>query len=397
MFNFQNQETGKISDQDKYETSNVLETRMLYLSTRSTQCTQLNGSMKSHVSFDLKSYLDFAGDDTIQSVTFAMPYAILVNSNYQINNTNNYLKYRLNGTDYSITVPPGNYTSDTFVPVFLNLLTITSGVGFNMTLNTVTGIFTITNYLYPFYFYSSSTINYVLGFSDLIASNVTAPFNQTTFIATIAGGSNILYINNLNSPNTVLTIGNSVAYTDAYGTTYTAVVSNQTSNNVYTLSTPIYSNPITNGSFYSGTNYGITMPRLCNFLPNPLFRICIENNSIYNGQVLGSAGNPAFSNVLASIPNTTKQNTQIVYQNFADEFAIQLSGQTTLTLAILDDNNNFIDFNGISSYFQLRIRIYRRIKKSLKTYKDVLGGATNLRSLIEDQSEYISKPIEKIL
>jgi hypothetical protein len=400
MFNFQNQDNGKsagISDEDKYVTSNVVETRMLYLSTRSSQCTQLNGSMKSHVSFDLKSYLDFAGDDTIQSVTFAMPYAILVNSNYQINSTNNYLKYRLNGTDYSITVPSGNYTSDTFIPVFINLLTITSGVGFNMTLNTVTGIFTITHNLYPFYFYSASTLNYVLGFSDLIASNVSPPFQQTTFIATIAGGSNVLYINNLNSPNTVLGIGNTVAYTDAYGSIYTAVVTSQTSNNVYVLSTPIYSNTITNGSFYSGVNYGITMPRLCNFLPNPLFRICIENNSIYNGTVLGTAGNPAFSNVLASIPNTTKQNTQIVYQNFSDEFTIQLSGQTQLILAILDDNNNFVDFNGISSYFQIRIRIYRRIKKSLKTYKDVLGGATNLRRLIEEQSEYISKPIEKIL
>jgi len=270
--------------------------------------------MKSHVSFELKSYLDYAGDDTIQSVTLSMPYAILCNSNYQMNQYNNVLKLSLNGNQYTITFEQGNYTSDYFMQQFLLL----APAGFNITLDQIAVKFTVSHSTYPFTLYGSSSCAYIMGFSSDLVSTSSAP--------------------------------------------YTA-----------------------------------TCPRVVNFLPNPLFRVCIENNTLYNGQVLGSAGNPAYSNVLASIPNVTKQNTQIVYQNFSDEFAMSLSGQTTLTLAILDDAGNFVDFNGISSYFQLRIRIYRRIKRSLNTFNQVLGGATNLRSLIEENSETIEKPIDKIL
>jgi hypothetical protein len=177
----------------------------------------------------------------------------------------------------------------------------------------------------------------------------------------------------------------------------TAQVATITRQYTYTLTTTIGSTGIINSNMITGPPYGIIMPRLCNFLPNPLFRIVIENNSLYNGTVLGSAGQPQYSNVLASIPNVTKQNTQVVYQNFSDEFAIQASGQTTLILGILDDQNNYVDFNGISSYFQLRIRIYRRIKRSLNTFVTVLEGATKLRNLIEEESETIEKPLDKIL
>jgi len=323
MLSFQNQDTGGISkavsEDDQYTISNVVDTKMLYLSTRSTQCQQLNGSMKSHVLFDLKSYLDFAGDDTIQTVTLAMPYAILCNSNYQIHSNNNTLNFLYNGAYTTIKLPYGNYSVDTFIPAFTLAMAHAGIPNFVLTYDATTSIFTLTNPTHQFTLFESSTMNYILGFSDDISSKeLTAPFT-------------------------------------------------------------------------------ITMPRVFNFLPNPLFRICIENNTLYNGQVLGTAGNPAYSNVLASIPNVTKQNTQIVYQNFADEFAMQLSGQTQLILAILDDNGDFVDFNGISSYFQLRIRIYRRVKRSLKTFKQVLGGATNLRNLIEESSETIEKPISKIL
>jgi len=329
MMPYQTQDSGGISravreDEDQYTISNVIDTKMLYLSTRSTQCTQLNGSMKSHVSFDLKSYLDFAGDDTIQTATLAMPYAILCNSNYQINANNNRLDFRYNGVLYAgntgFKMPKGNYTVDTFIPVFQAQMAIQVSVtDFVLTWNETTSIFTLKSNTHVFTLYETSTMNYILGFADDITTpQVTAPFY-------------------------------------------------------------------------------VTMPRVFNFLPNPLFRICIENNTLYNGQVLGTSGNPAYSNVLASIPNVSKLNSQIVYQNFSDEFAMQLSGQTTLILAILDDNGDFVDFNGISSYFQLRVRLYRRVKKSLKSFKQVLGGATNLRDLVENKSEYIEKPIDKIL
>jgi hypothetical protein len=299
---------------EMYEIANVVETKMLYLSTKSSQSMQLNGDMKSHVSFDIKSYLDFQGDPSIQSVTISMPYAIICNSNYQINQYNCKLDMNVNGVFVTYNFPYSNYSSDTFIAQFLLLV----GVGWGISLDPVTVRFTITQTVYPFTLLGTSTCDYIMGFNDNVVAIGSGP--------------------------------------------YTA-----------------------------------TCPRVINFLPNPIFRIVIENNSLYNGQVLGAEGQAGYSNVLASIPNVTKQNTQIVYQNLSDEFTIQLSGQTTLTLGVLDDNGNFVDFNGVSSYYQLRIRIYRKIKRSLNQFHHVLGGATNLRTQIEEKSENIEKPIHQLL
>lgn len=314
MMNFQNQDSGGTSNAvDKYETSNVVETKMLYLSTKSSQCTLLNGDMKSRVSYDLKMYMDFQDDDTIQSVTLAMPYAILVNSNYLINANNNRLDILYQGITTSYYFPYGNYDADSFSQQFTSLVPTT----FKISYSTTSLRFSVSNTLYPFYLLTTSTIDYIMGFSDTLAVT-TAP-------------------------------------------------------------------------------YSVEMPRIMNFLPNPLFRICIENNTIYNGQVLGKDGSPQYTNVLASIPNVTKQNTQIVYQNFADEFTIQKSNQTTLILSIRDDDGNLVDFNGIASYFQLRFRIYRRIKKRLTNFYELLGNSTSLRENAENNSEMIEKPIDKII
>lgn len=318
MMGFQNQDSGGTStavknEPNKYESSNIVETRMLYLSTKSSQCTLLNGDMKSRVSFDIKSYLDFQDDDTIQSITLAMPYAIIVNSNYQINSNNNRLDIIYQAVTYSYSFPYGNYDADTFMQTFISLLPTT----FRITYSTTSLKFSVSNTLYPFTLLGTSTIDYIMGFSDDIVVS-TAP-------------------------------------------------------------------------------YSVTMPRLMNFLPNPLFRICIENNTLYNGQVLGKAGTPQYSNVLASIPNVTKTNTQIVYQNFADEFTIQKSNQTVLILSIVDDEGNLVDFNGIASYFQLRLRIYRRIQKRMTNFYELLTNSTKLRDELENDENIIQKPIEKIL
>lgn len=284
---------------------------MLYLSTKSSQCTQLNGDMKSHVSFNIRSFLDYQNDETVQAATLSMPYAILCNSNYQINYTNCRLDIGP-GTPTSYSFPYGNYAADTFMQTFKTILPST----YNITLNEISGKYTITNSSVPFTLLATSSISYVLGFS----SDVTAVWN--------------------------------------------------------------------------GTKYVAVMPRLCNFLPTPLFRICVESNSLYNGQVLGAEGSPAYSNVLASIPNVSKQNTQVIYANFADEFAIQPTGQTQLIISILDDAGNFIDFNGVSSYFQLRLRLYKKVKKINKTFNELVTEAAEARKALEE-GEVIEQPLDR--
>lgn len=287
---------------------------MLYLSTKSSQCIPLNGNMKSKVVFDIKGFLDYQDDESVQTATLSMPYAILCNSNYQMNYTNDRLDFLLGGVETRISFPYGNYGVDTFMQQFVTSMPSSFGITFNQ----VTGCFTITNSTAPFTLLSSSTMDYILGYSGDIS-----------------------------------------------------------------------------GEFIGGV-YTATMPRVANFLPTPFFRICVENNTLYNGQVLGINGSPAYSNVLASIPNVTKQNTQVVYQNFGDEFAIQPTGQTQLILSILDDNGNFIDFNGVSSYFQLRLRLYKKIKRTNKSFIDLVEAAARNRQALVEQP-ILEKPIDKIL
>lgn len=263
--------------------------------------------------FDIKNILNFEDDETVQTATLSMPYAILCNSNYQINYTNCRLDLKLNDVAASYTFPYGNYAVDTFMQTFKTLLPSS----FNITFDTVSGCFTITNTSAQFVLLDTSTIDYVMGFSKTITSTL------------------------------------------------------------------------------SGIIYTATMPRVANFLPNPLFRVCIESNTLYNGQVLGSHGSPQYSNVLASIPNVSKQNTQVVYQNFSDEFAIQPTGQTQLILSILDSEGNYIDFNGVSSYFQLRIRLYKKIKKINKSFNELATNAVSARRDLEEKGESIELPLDR--
>lgn len=266
--------------------------------------------------FDIKSFLDYQNDDSVQAATLSMPYAILVNSQYQLNYSNCKLDFTHGSTTTSVSFPYGNYAVDTFMQKFLALMPS----GFGISFDDVRGCFTITNSVEPFTLWNTSSIDYVIGFNQDVSS----------------------------TPNE------------------------------------------------AGTLHIAVMPRVANFLPTPLFRVCVESNSIYNGQVLGAAGAPAYSNVLASIPNVTKQNTTVVYQNFSDQFAIQPTGQTQLIISILDDNGNLIDFNGVSSYFQLRMQLYKKVSKTTKTFSELLTTAATARRALEE-APVIEKPLDRFL
>lgn len=303
--------------QDRFSTINIVETKMLYLSTKSSQCTQLNGDAKSYVSFNLRSFLDFQGDDSIQSVSIALTNAILCNSNYQVNQYNNKLDINLNGTTTSYYFEYGNYNAETFMQEFTVLVPST----FSITYDQISLKFIITNSAYPFTLLSSSTISAIMGFS------------------------------------------NNVVATNTVGSTYVAQCT-----------------------------------RLMNMLPTPCFRVLCEANNLYFGTVLGTDGSPAISNVLAHIPNNSQPNQLIYYQTFSDEFYVEpnTSGQTILILKIVDDNSNLVDFNGISSYFTFRIRIYRKQPRLRVGFMDLAAQATNL-NLAMQEGEIIEKPLANII
>lgn len=129
--------------------------------------------------------------------------------------------------------------------------------------------------------------------------------------------------------------------------------------------------------------FTITMSRTINFLPTPIINLCCEQ--INNGQNLGINNAGQFSNILASIPNVSKLNNEIVYQNASDEFVIKSISHNNLTISILDDDGAYIDFNGISSWFLLRFKIHKKIKVTQGTFSEFLGGATKMRRLLDEE------------
>jgi len=260
------------------------ETKILYLSTKSSSGELLNGDMKSDVLYDLKNYLMYEDDKTVEYITISVPSCVLVNSNYIINQYNNTLT--INSTTY--TFPVGNYIAKTFVDIFSSIVS-----GYTLAINTITSRFTITKTAGgSFTILGSSPISYVMGFSETITAT---------------------------------------------------------------------------GSY--------TFSRVCNFLPNATYQLCVANGAMYNGLVLAVDGRVSYSNILCSIPNDSRLNAQIVYQNQNNEFRLNSLSCDFLNIQIRDNNGNLVDFNGIATFFSLQINIYRRQLKIVGQFSDVLNNA----------------------
>lgn len=289
----------------------VKDTKTLQISTQSSSGFLLNGDMKSKVRYELKQFIDFENDPNIEYVTVAMPYAVLCNSNYTINSTNNSLILRywdasiVALSTVTLTIAVGNYSINTFIPTLLSALqpyVPTLQVRFNQLLQKLEFNHPTRN---DTSFLAGSTIDYVMGFS---------------------GNFNI---------------------------------------------TP------------SAT--WVTTPRCVNFMPIPRFNVVCD--FLDNGTILGSGSNFNTSGIIASIPNNSKLNTMVVYENTENEFVLRNLSLNTLTLSILDDNNNYVDFNGISSYFQLRFNIFRQRLPKIVPFNQLVNFASYIDQTPEDFSE----------
>ena len=80
----------------KIDESSLVETKELILSTKSDSCILLNGDKKSKALYNLKDFIDFEGDKTIDFVTISVPFATIPNSMYNINDLANKLMLSFN-------------------------------------------------------------------------------------------------------------------------------------------------------------------------------------------------------------------------------------------------------------------------------------------------------------
>jgi uncharacterized protein (DUF427 family) len=151
-------------------------------------------------------YVDFMNDETIAYVTVSVPYVVIPNSTYIINENNNRLDISANNVTTSYYFPLGNYNTNSFIQQFYVLLSSTS---WNVTVDTLSSRFIFRYATYSFEFLSSSTINYVLGFNETVSSSLT----QTNgyYVASMPLVYNFLpipnYVLHMNVINNGITLG----------------------------------------------------------------------------------------------------------------------------------------------------------------------------------------------
>lgn len=136
----------------------------------------LNGDYLSDVVFDFTNIL--SPSDDISYVEVGVGNAEIPATFYNIDITNNIFNYRVNATNFSITVPPGNYNYNSLVTQMTTLFTA-NGHTFTMSLNRNSNILTMTLTTGTWNQINSSSIYYILGFDPDTTYNIVG--NTITF------------------------------------------------------------------------------------------------------------------------------------------------------------------------------------------------------------------------
>ena len=144
----------------------ILETKLFNLSTNSKGCTILNQN-KNYQSL-CQYYIPnmIVRDESIEYISFSIPYSMIPVSFYNVNENNNRLDININGVNSSYFFDYGNYNATYFISKFVTLL----GSQWNIILNSNNSIFTITNSTNNFTLLSSSSISQIMGFNTNLTS-----------------------------------------------------------------------------------------------------------------------------------------------------------------------------------------------------------------------------------
>ena len=118
-----------------------------------------------------------------------------------------------------------------------------------------------------------------------------------------------------------------------------------------------------------GNSSYITLPRTCNFLSIP--RIHLRCRELSSSSCLISKN--CDSDILVSVPNDSQQNSKIVYKSFMDSsIHLDIPFLQSLTINFTDEQGFNINFNGISSYFEIQLDIYRKKPEKKPTFRKLI-------------------------
>jgi len=148
-------------------------------------------------------------------------------------------------------------------------------------------------------------------------------------------------------------------------TTPFSILSSSTISSVLGFSSTLTSSVIALG------NNTVVFPRTCNFLSTP--RLHLRCKELCNSSTSCIVSKNCNSDILVSIPNDSAVNGRIVYRNSSYmQSLLDIPFIQKLTFRITDENDNLINFNGISSYFELQLDIYRKKIQKRLTFRQVV-------------------------
>ena len=133
-------------------------------------------------------------------------------------------------------------------------------------------------------------------------------------------------------------------------------------------------------------NATLTFSRMCNFLPTP--RINIRCRELGCGRMMSSVNS---DEICAIIPNTARPNQQIVYLNQAGiKSLVKVERLNTFRVRLTDDDNNPLQFNGVSSFFDFCFDIYYKTIPKLPTFNSIVQNVNyeTYRQLLYDIENY---------
>jgi len=175
------------------------------------------------------------------------------------------------------------------------------------------------------------------------SANYTASLFMTQFLTTMGSGWSI----SLNSSTSKFTITHTTlsfqlleSSTIDFIIGFTSTVSSSLVNNFHT----------------------VVMNRVCNFLPLP--RICLRSDELSSCSI---------DNIIMTIPSNAKLNGQIIYQNSnGTKILFRESSLNRFVLCLTDDDGQFINFNGISSFFTFQFDIFRKFVPKLPAFNKIV-------------------------
>ena len=86
-------------------------------------------------------------------------------------------------------------------------------------------------------------------------------------------------------------------------------------------------------------------------------------------------GASSSNDVIITIPNNSKPNGQIYYQNQSNaKLLFRQHELSRFIISLTDDDGNLLNFNGVSSFFTLQFDIYRKYLPKLPSFSNIISS-----------------------